>query len=90
MSTPYTRDKHRAANLLRDMRAIADTADILRQVASHDGHLDARRGYVSTSLAALVEAVGRAYRDVSPEIARCVMDVVVAVDRATGQRRQPS
>jgi len=71
-------------------QAIAETADILRQVASHDGHLDARRDHVSISLAALVEAVGRGYRDISPEIARSVMGVVVAVARATGQRSSPS
>jgi hypothetical protein len=50
MSTPYTRAEYRAAEARREMRAIAETADILRQVASHDGHVDAYRGYVSVSL----------------------------------------
>jgi hypothetical protein len=89
MSTPYTRAEYRAAEARREMRAIAETADILRQVASHDGHVDAYRGYVSVSLAALVEAVGRQYREMPAEVAACVMAVVHAVDRATGQRRSP-
>ncbi len=87
MSAPYTRDERRAAAARRDMQAIAQTVDVLRQLASYDGHLDPRRGYVSTSLAALVESVGRAYRDVPPDVAAHAMAVVVAVDRATGQRR---
>jgi hypothetical protein len=87
MSAPYTRGEHRAAAARRDMQAIAETVDILRQVASHDGHLDAHRGYVSLNLAALVEAVGRTYREVPADVAARVMGVVVAVDRATGQRR---
>jgi hypothetical protein len=49
MSTPYTRDEHRAADALQGMRAIAETAGILRQVAAHDGHLDAHRGHVAPS-----------------------------------------
>ena len=87
MPTPHARDEYRAAAAPAGIPAIAETADILRQVASHDRHLDARRGDVSASLAALVDAVGRGYRDVPPEIAACVMAVVGAVDRATGRRR---
>jgi hypothetical protein len=87
MSTPYTPAELRAADARRDVRAIDATAAILREVAAHDGHVDARRGDVSTFLAALVEAVGRNYRDMPAEVAVCVMSVVAAVDRATGQRR---
>jgi hypothetical protein len=86
MPTPYSPDEHRAAGARRDVLAISETAGILRQVAAHDRHVDAHRGDVSTNLAALVEAVGRGYREVSPEIAACVMGVVGAVDRATGRR----
>ena len=50
-------------------------------------HVDVRRGDVSTSLAALVEAVGHGYRDVPQGLAACAMAVVGAVDRATGNRR---
>jgi hypothetical protein len=83
------RAEHRAANVLREVRAIAQIADILRQIAAHDGHVDARRGHVSVTLAAIVEAVGRAYPDVPPDITRCVIGVVTAVDCATGQPRSP-
>jgi hypothetical protein len=56
-------------------------------VARHDGHVDARRGDVSSSLAALVEAVGRGYREVPHEGAAVATSVVAAVDGATGHRR---
>ncbi|WP_219419986.1 hypothetical protein [Pseudonocardia nigra] len=85
MAAPYTRGKHRAAAARRDTQAISHTADILRQVASRDSHLDAHRGYVSYSLAALVEAIGRGYRVVPIDVAACVMGVVVTVDRATAR-----
>ncbi|MHA6626855.1 hypothetical protein ACU61A_15580 [Pseudonocardia sichuanensis] len=88
MSTPYTPAELRAASARRDIHALDATAAILREVAAHDGHVDARRGDVSKSLASLVEAVGRGYRDVPAEVAVCAMSVVAAVDRATGQRRQ--
>lgn len=84
---PYTPAEQRAAHARVDAAALATTADILRQVARHDGHVDVRRGDVSSSLAALVEAVRRGYRDVPREGAAVAMSVVAAVDRATGQRR---
>ncbi|MCU1661187.1 MAG: hypothetical protein JWR58_1252, partial [Pseudonocardia sp.] len=52
-----------------------------------DGHVDARRGDVSSSLAALVQSVGRGYLEVPHEVAAVAMSVVAAVDRATGHRR---
>lgn len=67
------RDERRAAAIRRDMEAVAEAADILRQVVSHDGHLDPRRGAVSVSLAALVEALCRAYRALA-DVAACVME----------------
>jgi hypothetical protein len=70
-----------------DALAIADTTDILRQLAAADRNLDARRGEVSASLAALVEIVGRRYQQVPEEVATRVMGVVRAVDAATGHRR---
>jgi hypothetical protein len=87
MSTPYTPAEQRAARARVAAAALAETADILRQVAGRDGHVDARRGEVSASLAALVESVGRGYREVSHEVAAVAMSVVAAVDRATGHRR---
>jgi hypothetical protein len=87
MTTPYTPAEQRAARVRVDAAALAETADILRQVARHDGHVDARRGDVSSSLAALVESVGRGYLEVPPEVAAVAMSVVAAVDRATGHRR---
>ncbi|TQM11154.1 hypothetical protein [Pseudonocardia kunmingensis] len=87
MCTPYYGDERRDAAALAAARALSETADVLRQVASHDMHVDVRRGDVSTSLAALVEAVGRGYRDVPHDVAACAMAVVGAVDRATGNRR---
>jgi hypothetical protein len=86
MTTPYTPAERRAARARVDATALAGTADI-RQVARHDGHVDARRGDVSASLAALVESVGRGYREVPHEVAAVAMSVVAAVDRATGHRR---
>jgi hypothetical protein len=64
MSTPSYADERRAATAVADARAIAEAAAILRQVAAYDRHVDVRRGDVSTSLAALVDAVGRGYREV--------------------------
>ncbi|OZM79930.1 hypothetical protein [Pseudonocardia sp. MH-G8] len=87
MTTPYYADERHSATAVADARAIAETAAILRQVAAHDRHVDVRRGDVSTSLAALVDAVGRGYRQAPSEVAACVMAVVSAVDRATGNRR---
>ncbi|HET6257928.1 MAG TPA: hypothetical protein VFE39_04675 [Pseudonocardia sp.] len=87
MTTPYTLAEQRAARARVDSGALAETADLLRQVARHDGHVDARRGDVSASLAALVEAIGRGYREVPHEVAAVAMSVVAAVDRATGHRR---
>ena len=89
MSTPspYYPAEHRAARAVADTQAINETTSVLRQLAHADRHLDARRGEVSASLAALVEAVGRHYRSVPAEIATCAMGVVGAVDRATGNRR---
>ena len=42
------------------------TADVLRQVAKHDGHIDAHRGDVSLTLAGLVEACALNYTNISP------------------------
>jgi hypothetical protein len=67
--------------------ALAETADILRQVAGYDGGIDARRGVVTASLAALVASIGRSYQDMPTEVATSAMAVVAAVDRATGHRR---
>jgi hypothetical protein len=90
MSTPYSPAELRADALRRDVRALDDTAAILRTVAAHDHHVDARRGDVSKALAALVESVGRCYREVPSEVAVSALAVVTAVDRATKQRRPPA
>jgi hypothetical protein len=84
---PYYRDEHRAARARADSAALAETADILRQVARHDAHIDGRRGDVSSCLAALVEACGRSYRELPGDVARQALAVAAAVDRATGLRR---
>jgi hypothetical protein len=72
---------------LTDIAAITDTADILRQVAHHDAQIDAFRGDVSASLAALLEACGRDYLWLPDDIAQRALRVAHAVDRATGHRR---
>jgi hypothetical protein len=66
--------------------AIADTAGILRQLAAADHGLDARRGEVSASLAALVATVGQRYHFVPADVAERLAQVVHAVDAATGYR----
>lgn len=70
-----------------ESRALAETAHILQEVAGYDGGIDARRGVVTASLAALVAAVGHSYRETPAEVATCALAVVAAVDRATGNRR---
>jgi hypothetical protein len=63
---------------------MTETASLLHEVARQDGHGDA---HVSARLAALVDAVGRGYREVPREVAVCAMAAVAAVDRATAHRR---
>jgi hypothetical protein len=79
--------QRRAEHARQAARDLEDTADILRQVGAGDGHVDPRRGDVSLTLAALVEACGRHYRDLPIEVAAQAIQVADAVDRATGSRR---
>jgi hypothetical protein len=87
MSTPSAPATQHSALAQRDTTALAETANLLRDVARHDGQTDLRRGDISATLAALVDAIGRGYGEVPFEVATVAMSVVAAVDRATGRRR---
>lgn len=87
MTSPYTRAEHLTADARAASTEIKVAADVLRQVAKHDGHIDAHRGDVSLALAGLVEACALNYPSLSPLMAQEVFNIVDAVDRATGRRR---
>lgn len=70
-----------------DPVAVAETADVLRQLAASDHALSPGRGHVSATLAALVAATAQHQQQLPAEVTRCVLDVVHAVDAATGHRR---
>ncbi|MFC4950165.1 hypothetical protein [Pseudonocardia sp. GCM10023141] len=87
MTSPDTRAEHLVADARAPSTEIKIEADVLRQVAKHDGDIDAHRGDVSLALAGLIEACALHYTNISPLMAQEVFAVVDAVDRAIGRSR---
>jgi hypothetical protein len=70
-----------------DAAAVAETAEVLREVARYEHVIDARRGDVSRGQAALLDAVGLHLAELPSAVVSEALGVVEAVDRATGDRR---
>jgi hypothetical protein len=89
MSTPanLTPAQRRAVIVRANAAAIADTAQVLREVACHDHFIDPRRGDVSKCQASLLDAVGMHLAELPELVVSEALAVVVAVDQATGSRR---
>ena len=87
MSIPAAPIGRWSAVAVVDPTAAAETADILRQLAAADLISNPARGQVSATLAALVAATAQYQQHLPAEVGRRVLDVVHAVDAATGHRR---
>lgn len=87
VSSPDAWPDHDVARDRVTVARIQGVADILRQVAKSDAHVDARRGDVSLALAGPVDACGMAYQRLPTDLILQELHAVVdAVDRATGRR----
>lgn len=87
MNADLTPAQRRAAIVRSNAAAIAETAEVLREVARHEHVFDARRGDVSNGQAALLDAVGLHLAELPSAVVSEALGVVEAVDRAIGDRR---
>lgn len=87
MSDPAAGTELRTARPTVDPAAAAETADILRQLAAADRITNPARGQVSATLAAPMAVTAQHQQHLPAEVGRRVLDVMHAVDAATGHRR---
>jgi hypothetical protein len=87
MPTPAAPVQPHVTGPLLDPTAVAQTCIVLSELAASDRALNPSRSHVSATLAALVATTARHHQRLPADVTDRVMDVVHAVDAATGRHR---